>query len=177
MQMNFLTERAVARPAGAKGIGVFAVEPIAAGSTVIAFGGFVVNRSQLHALPESQQRHTLQIDDDLFLTGPLASEPADFINHGCTPNCGLFGATILVAMRAIEPGEELTFDYATCDGEPYDEFECQCGSPRCRGKVTGHDWMDPDLQRRYRGWFSPYLTRRIAAGVQVGYERRAFAIP
>lgn len=177
MKMNHLTDRAVARPAGPKGMGVFAVEPIEAGATVIAFGGFVVSRERLELLPEVQQRHTLQVDDDLFLTGPLAAEPADYINHSCSPNCGLMGATILVAMRDIEPGEELTFDYATCDAEPYDEFECRCGSARCRGKVNGHDWMNPELQRRYRGWFSPYLARRIAAGLPVGYERRAFAIP
>jgi hypothetical protein len=29
--------------------------------------------------------------------------------------------------------------------------------------VTGSDWRDPDLQEKYAGWFSPYLTRRIAA--------------
>ena len=73
------------------------------------------------------------------------------------------GATVLVARRDIEPGEELTFDYATCDSSDYDEFECLCDEPTCRGVVTGLDWAKPELQAKYDGWFSPYLARRIAA--------------
>jgi hypothetical protein len=66
-------------------------------------------------------------------------------------------------MRDIAPGEELSFDYAMCDASDYDEFRCLCGVAACREVVTGSDWRDPDLQEKYAGWFSPYLTRRIAA--------------
>ena len=45
----------------------------------------------------------------------------------------------------------------------------------CRHKVTGHDWMLPELQRRYRGNFSPYLAKRISELASIGSERRAFA--
>ncbi|MGH3270311.1 MAG: hypothetical protein ACRDN1_14840 [Trebonia sp.] len=38
---------------------------------------------------------------------------------------------------------------------------CQCGTADCRGVITGHDWQRPDLQRKYRGYFSWYLQRRI----------------
>jgi hypothetical protein len=66
-------------------------------------------------------------------------------------------------MRDIEPGEELTFDYAMCDGSRYDEFDCYCGGAHCRGRVTGEDWRRPELWQRYEGYFSPYLARRIEA--------------
>jgi hypothetical protein len=36
--------------------------------------------------------------------------------------------------------------------------------------------MLPELQLRYRGTFSPYLAKRIAALANVGAERRAFAL-
>jgi S-adenosylmethionine decarboxylase len=48
------------------------------------------------------------------------------------------------------------------DGSPYDEFDCTCGAPGCRRRVTGSDWQRPELQARYAGHFSPYLERRIA---------------
>jgi hypothetical protein len=83
---------------------------------------------------------------------------------------------VLVALRDIAAGEELGYDYATSDGSDYDEFECTCGTALCRGKVSGHDWMLPELQLRHRGSFSPYLAKRIAALVQVGAERRAFSL-
>lgn len=61
----------------------------------------------------------------------------------------------------IAPGEEICLDYAMCDGSAYDEFECGCGSPNCRGYVSGDDWKRPELWERYKGYFSPYLQRRI----------------
>jgi uncharacterized protein len=85
------------------------------------------------------------------------------LNHSCEPNCGLLGSQLLVAMREIEVGEELSFDYAMCDASDYDEFACLCGAPTCREVVTGADWRKLELQERYAGWFSPYLVRRIAA--------------
>jgi hypothetical protein len=69
---------------------------------------------------------------------------------------------LVVAMRDIAIGEELTFDYAMSDGGDYDEFDCLCESNDCRGVVTGRDWRLPELQTRYAGWFSPYLARKIA---------------
>jgi hypothetical protein len=49
------------------------------------------------------------------------------------------------------------------DGSPYDEFECHCGLPHCRGKIAGDDWKLPELWKKYNGYFSPYLARRIAS--------------
>ena len=66
-------------------------------------------------------------------------------------------------MRDISSGEEITYDYAMSDGSPYDEFTCSCGSPHCRGHVSGDDWRRSELWRRYAGYFSPYLQRRILA--------------
>ena len=68
---------------------------------------------------------------------------------------------MLVAMRRIEEGEQLCFDYAMADTDPYDEFDCRCGTELCRGRFTGEDWMLPALWSRYDGWFSTYLQRRI----------------
>ena len=89
----------------------------------------------------------------------------DFFSFKVIPPLGraVTGTSLVVAMRDIVPGEELSFDYAMCDASDYDEFRCLCGESTCRGIVTGSDWRDPVLQAKYAGWFSPYLARRIAA--------------
>lgn len=161
MDLNWLTPKAQARPAGAKGMGSYAAEPIRAGETVAAFGGWVVDEPGLASLPAERVSRTMQIDDALYLAPGETPEHGDFVNHSCDPNCGLMGATVVVAMRDIAVGEELCFDYAMSDGSDYDEFDCLCGSDRCRGTVTGRDWRLPELHHRYAGWFSPYLARRI----------------
>jgi hypothetical protein len=104
---------------------------------------------------------SIQVADDLYLVGPEQPSPNDMVNHSCEPNCGILGSTILVAMRHIAAGEEVTYDYAMSDGSPYDEFACSCGAAACRGNITGDDWSRPELIERYRGWYSSYLEARI----------------
>jgi len=107
----------------------------------------------------------IQIAADLVIA-PTGQDQRDgcmlYTNHSCDPNIGVQGQIVFVAMRAIAPGEELTHDWATTDDLDY-EMACRCGSPDCRGVVTGKDWMKKTLQEKYRGWFSWYLQRKIDA--------------
>ncbi len=176
MAVCYLTPKASVAALGDRGHGSIVTESIRAGETIAAFGGRCITRDELELLGPSQQKRSIQIDDTLFLAGAPEPEPADFINHSCHPNCGMRGSVVVVALRDIGVGEQLTYDFAMSDGCDYDEFECACGSSLCRGTVTGHDWMLPELQLRYRGNFSPYLSKRIADLVSIGAERRVFAL-
>jgi uncharacterized protein len=141
------------------GLGVFVTQPIQAGELLVEYRGYVVSYEELQR--SSIEAHlTLQVEDNQILV-PFAREPGDRVNHSCTPNVGMKSATQLVAMRDIAVGEEICFDYAMTDSIPYDEFACSCDTPYCRGRVTGDDWSYPELWQRYRGYFSPYLQRRI----------------
>lgn len=165
----------------AGGHSVIARAVIERGELIGVWSGRIVGGDALDALPEEIRRHTVQIEEDLYLASTGPNEPPDFINHSCEPNAGLDGQIAIVAMRRILPGEEVTIDYAMCDGTPYDEFDCACGSALCRGKVTGDDWRDPVLWERYAGHFSPYLQRRIdalrrAQAQQRPKRKRVFAL-
>lgn len=140
--------------------GVFARQPIPAGTVLTVWGGRTMPAAEFLALAPERQRAGIQVEDDLFLVAP-ASEPAEHFNHSCTPNAAMSGQIVLVARRPIEAGEEVCMDYAMSDGIIYDEFECDCGTPTCRGRVTGQDWRRPELWARYPGGFSPFLQRRI----------------
>lgn len=160
----YLTDKCeVQNSDGTGGKAVFARELIEPGELVAVWSGRIVGTEELNALPADIRRHTVQVEEGLYLASIAGEEPPDYINHSCDANAGLSGQIAIVAMRAIEPGEEVTIDYAMCDGSPYDEFECACGSVSCRGRVTGDDWRDPALWVRYAGHFSPYLQRRIDA--------------
>jgi len=84
-----------------------------------------------------------------------------YSNHSCDANLGMRGEITFVAMRDIRAGDELTHDWATTDDDDYC-IECNCGAPNCRKILTGKDWQRPELQRRYEGYFSAYLTRKVA---------------
>ena len=165
MQQSWLHPSARVQPAGRKGLGIYATEPIAAGTTVCGFGGSVVDRMEFDTLDEDLRTHAIQIDDDLYLVSVPPFADADYINHSCEPNCGIVGTCLIVTMRDVEAGDELCFDYAMSDTNDYDEFVCECGLPSCRQLITGGDWKLPELQERYDGWFSSYIERRIAVAL------------
>lgn len=158
---NLLSIVGESRETPGKGHGSFAVRPIPAGAFVVCFGGTPMDFATFATYPLEQRSRSIQIDHDLVILGPPQREPGDAINHSCEPNLGLIAANRLVARRDIAVGEELTYDYSTSDSVPYDEFACACSTPSCRGIVRGSDWAQPGIQRSNRGWFSPYLARRI----------------
>ncbi|MCC7450526.1 MAG: SET domain-containing protein [Anaerolineae bacterium] len=147
------------------GYGLFATAPIAKGELLAVWGGSILSTADLRQQPEFVQDHAIQVEEDHNLCCDL-KEDADYVNHSCNPNAGLQGQITLVAMRAIAVGEEITFDYAMSDAHPTFYMKCACGQPECRHEVTGNDWQRPDLQQRYKGYFSPYIQRKIDAGAK-----------
>ncbi|MBP9822388.1 MAG: SET domain-containing protein-lysine N-methyltransferase [Candidatus Pacebacteria bacterium] len=147
------------------GKGLFAIEKINKDEIVADYtNGFgeYVDLKRANEIYDSGLDHMIQIDDDLYFaaTNGSESEDSDHINHSCNSNCGIKSPLGVVAMRDIEPGEEITVDYAMIDSSDYG-FDCKCGSPDCRGRVTGDDWKIPELQNRYKGYFSDYLQKKI----------------
>lgn len=143
------------------GLGVFTREAIVKDEILCVWGGKVMTEAQLSDVTEYRIHHALQIEEDLYMVPLRDGDPADYVNHSCSPNAGISGQICLLALRDIEPGEEICFDYAMTDSSDYDEFECHCGSSECRCRVTGNDWKLPELQLKYEGYFISYLQRRI----------------
>lgn len=158
---NLLSISAEPRETPGKGHGSFAIRTIPRGEFVVCFGGTPLDLATFAKYTLERRSRSIQIDHDLIILGPPEREPGDSINHSCDPNLGLVAANRLVARRDIAIGEELTYDYATSDSAPYDEFDCACSSPSCRTTVRGSDWKRATIQELNAGWFSPYLARRI----------------
>jgi SET domain-containing protein len=168
---SFLSSKLEGRPkAEGNGNGIFALRSIKKGEMIAVFGGLVYEWDTFIHLPDRDRSLCIQVEDRHFLV-PRPIGEGDYVNHSCNPNAGLSGQIVLVAMRDIRPGEEVCFDYAMSDTMPYDEFECSCGGPNCRGHISGNDWQRPELQKRYAGYFSPHVQRRID---EMRAERRAF---
>lgn len=157
------TER---RASAVHGTGLFARAAIAKDEPVAVKGGYVMPRHEWLALEkEVGLAGEVQVALDLVIAPRTAAEYEGammHLNHSCEPNVGVEGQIVFVALREVRAGEELLLDYAMFDDDD-ETMECRCGGSRCRGTVTGKDWQRADLQERYRGYFSAYLARRIAA--------------
>ncbi len=84
----------------------------------------------------------------------VGGNEAQFINHSCEPNCAAVTdkkRIFIEALRDIEPGEELLYDY-NLTRESDDEaaleqrYACHCGAPTCRGTML----IPKNKQKKHR---------------------------
>ena len=162
-KLSYISPKAAVKESPIHGRGLFAIEAIAESEVVCIKGGAIFNRERLREVSERLGPAEIQLTSDLFI-GPLRESEREgsmiFSNHSCDPNIGVRGQIIFVAMRPIEAGEELTHDWAMTDDDDY-KMECRCDSKSCRGTITGKDWQKPELQEKYRGYISWYLTDKF----------------
>jgi len=175
LPMSYLSPKTEVRESKIHGRGLFAMADITKDEIVAVKGGHIVDRKTLREkITPRLGPVEIQIDDDLFIA-PVTEKERElsmlYSNHSCNANLGVRGEITFVAMRHIRAGEELTHDWAMTDDDDY-SVECKCGARNCRKILSGKDWQRPELQKRYAGYFSTYLARKIAAHYQSGWSRR-----
>jgi SET domain-containing protein len=151
------------RRSGIHGKGVFALQPIAAGETILEYTGKVITWKQAQKRPPhnpDEPNHTFffHIDDKHVIDGGDGGNAAKWINHACGPNCEADEdeeehRVFIKALRDIEPGEELNYDYGLIlEGkhtkEVKEEFACRCGTPECRGTMLAPKKKDKDKKKK-----------------------------
>lgn len=136
------------RRSGVHGKGVFALQDIAEGETIIEYVGEIIS------WPEAQARHPhdpqdpnhtfyFHIDEDHVIDALFGGNSSRWINHACDPNCEADesgGRVFIKALRNIRAGEELNYDYGLIIDERYTpklkaEYPCWCGAKNCRGTL------------------------------------------
>ena len=82
------------------------------------------------------RRYAYPVSDELFILWD--EDPSEWApqNHSCEPNT-IFNGLNVLTLRDIREGEELTLDYAQFLDINMEPFECQCGTPSCRGLISG----------------------------------------
>ena len=154
-----------------RGRGIFARSRIAAGERLDLVEEFqLLSVDAVRKLPHG----AASLCYDYELKASLNVCPKDFgapalsflMNHSCQPNTvSDDNWDTLIALHAIALGEEITREYATAvsDPDPQWNFRCSCGALNCRNAITGNDWMIPELQERYRGYFQRNIQEKVDA--------------
>ncbi len=141
------------------GRGVFATRRIEKGERIIEYLGERVSHDEADRRYESKDEndsHTFLfiVDSKTVIDAGVEGNDARFFNHSCNPNCESVvenRRVFIEALRTIEPGEEMTYDYQLYkdedDPENIDEvFACRCGFEQCRGTML---WPpEPKKKRR-----------------------------
>lgn len=169
MPSSYRSPKVMVGSSSIHGKGLIAVEQIQRGEIVCIKGGHILDQGTLAEVVDDIEKSFTQIEHNFWIGASKRSEVEEnklFINHSCEPNTGISGQITFVAMRDIENGEEVTYDLAmeSDEGAKYWEFNCKCGKPGCRKKISGDDWKRRDLQERYGDYFSSYILNKIRSG-------------
>ena len=152
------------------GLGVFATQRIRKGTRIIEYLGERVSHAEAdrrYEAKDANDAHTFLfiVDARTVIDAGVDGNAARFVNHACEPNCESVieeRRVFIEAVRTIEPGEELSYDYQIqreVDDPPDVDaiFACRCGSARCRGSML---WPPQRLETRNRSAVRSRTPRR-----------------
>ena len=143
------------------GLGVFATRDFTEGETILIIDDSRIVDGQ-HPLRADLGEHNYHCD---YLAGGkvvLLRSPERHINSSCAPNTyvkTVNAVRLVVARRAIQAGEELTYDYIIdCHGGIV--WQCSCGALRCRGTIVSSFFELPvEWQKQYLPLLSEWFIR------------------
>jgi len=131
-----------------QGRGAFAIRHIPRGTRIIEYTGERITHAEADARYDdlSMARHhtfLFTVDSRVVIDAARGGNAARFINHSCEPNCEpiiVGGRVFIRSIRAIKPGEELSYDYNYEREEDDDAiaetvYACRCGARRCRRTI------------------------------------------
>jgi len=150
-----MPRKIVARRSAIHGNGVFAVAPIAKGERVVEYKGRRRTHEEVDADvtgdPDSGHTFLFTLNDEYVIDANHEGGTARWINHSCSPNCEAVleeadgddrtkDRVFIEAIRAIKPGEELSYNYGITLEEKHTAelkkiWECRCGSRNCTGTL------------------------------------------
>ena len=120
------------------GLGLFATRPIAKQRYIVTYSGERIATAEATRREQRGAKYMFEIDSRWTIDGSSRRNLGRYANHSCRPNAEAVlrrGKIVLVAVRDIAPGDEITYDY----GEDYFELfikpvGCRCAA--CKRKAA-----------------------------------------
>jgi len=142
------------------GNGRFAINKIERGEVIVLLGGLILTEDEYQQVRKRFPFISgLLVHEDFKLHQcNFFSENNGSLNHGCDPNCALYGQIMIKTTRDIDVGEELFVDYGTITNEDLVMFDnCECGAYNCRKYITAKDWLSSSFRLFHGRNFSYHL--------------------
>jgi hypothetical protein len=139
--------RIIIRSSAIHAAGVFTLEPIRKNTLVVEYTGTRMKHDDADDLyADRPYTYLFGVGDGTTVIDGYGMSM--YLNHSCEPNCETEEDedehVWIRAIRDIEAGEELVYDYFLYDGEG--DADCHCGVRHCRGTMYSHK----ELSKRKR---------------------------
>jgi SET domain-containing protein len=115
------------------GLGLFATKPIKKGTKIVRYiGPLLDSRNKKHDAIEN--KYLFELNNRWTIDGSVRKNIARYINHACKPNAESDvkprkRKVVIRAIKNIEPGEEINYDYGTDYFKAYlKPIGCKCAA-------------------------------------------------
>ena len=134
------------------GLGVFATEPIRKNTYIVEYRGPLLTNAECDEIPDN--RYLFEVNARWTIDGKSRKNVARYINHSCRPNSDTIirdHRIRIKAMKNIEPGEEITYDYGKDHFNAYIKPKgCQCDKCRAKRRKERAEVRAANARRRKR---------------------------
>jgi len=165
------------------GRGVFAARRIRKGTRIMEYVGDRISHAAADARyddhdPNDNHTFLFIVDKNTVIDAGVGGNEARFINHSCDGNCESViqkSRVYIEAVRTIQPGEELGYDYEIGrepdDPPDVDEiFACRCGAPKCRGTML---WPAKRPEAKVAAKKTPVAKQSVKPAAEKRADQRA----
>src|SRR5258705_5756076 len=117
--------------------GCFATIPFKGRRKIAEYASEKISNAEANRRAKRKTLRICAINNRWSLDGSRGGNGTHYINHSCEPNAFmqiLYKHILFIALRDIQPGEEITIDYETTLHS--DKKKCVCGVPSCRGTIN-----------------------------------------
>jgi len=125
------------KPSSIHGRGCFATVPFRRRHKIAEYTGEKISNAEARRRAHRKMLRICEVNSRWSLDGSRGGNGTHYINHSCAPNAFmqiLYDHILFIALRDIEPGEEITIDYESTLHS--DDKRCICGAATCRGTIN-----------------------------------------
>jgi SET domain-containing protein len=119
------------------GLGLFAAKKIRRADYIATYRGRRITTEEARRREARGAKYMFEVNRRWTIDGSPRWNLARYINHSCEPNAkpvGRNGGIVIVALRTIEPGEEITYNYGKEYLDYFFKHNCRCAP--CRTKAA-----------------------------------------
>lgn len=136
--------------------GLFLDEAIKRGAKVLEFTGKKLTFQQVKDLGYQEHAHPVGLDLYVDNHNPM---PESYVNHSCNPTMGFSNTSTLIALKDLNAGDEITFDYSLITADNW-HMICHCGSKKCRKIIGNYVDLPEEVKQKYRS-VTPAWTKKL----------------
>jgi len=120
-----------------EGKGCFSLTHFKRRRKIAEYTGERITEAEANRRAKRRKLRICAINTRWSLDGSRGGNGTHYINHSCEPNAFmqiLYDHILFIALRDIEPGEEITIDYESTLHS--NKKRCVCRAPSCRGTIN-----------------------------------------